>query len=220
MGKIVVSELVSLDGVSDDPAGVEGFERGGWTSALDSNGERVMLRGEEGEELVVAQARDSAALLLGRKTYEGFAVIWPQQEGRPLADVINRMPKYVVSSTLERADWENSTVLRGELTAEVRRLKREIDGEILVYGSTQLVQALIEHGLVDRLQLLVHPVVVGAGRRLFGETSDKQPLRLVDTRTVGNGVVIHTYEPVRDPGRGERQVPETGSVQIAQPAAT
>jgi dihydrofolate reductase len=220
MGRIVVSELVSMDGVSDDPAGFEGFERGGWTYALDPNGERVMLRGEEGEGLIVAQARDSAALLLGRKTYEGFAVIWPQQEGRPLADIINKMPKYVVSSTLEDADWENSTVLRGELTAEVRRLKREIDGEILVYGSTQLVQALIENGLVDRLQLLVHPVVVGAGRRLFGETSDKQPLQLVDTRTVGNGVVIHTYEAVRNSGRGERQVPETGSVQIAQPAAT
>jgi dihydrofolate reductase len=220
MGRIVVSELVSMDGVSDDPAGFEGFERGGWTYALDPNGERVMLRGEEGEELIVAQARDSAALLLGRKTYEGFAVIWPQQEGRPLADIINKMPKYVVSSTLEDADWENSTVLRGELTAEVRRLKREIDGEILVYGSTQLVQALIENGLVDRLQLLVHPVVVGAGRRLFGETSDKQPLQLVDTRTVGNGVVIHTYEAVRNSGPGERQVPETGSVQVAQPAAT
>jgi dihydrofolate reductase len=209
MGRIVVTELVSVDGVSDDPAGFEGFKRGGWTSALDSDGERAMLRGEEGEELVVAEARDSAALLLGRKTYEGFAVIWPQQEGRPLADIINRMPKYVVSSTLEDAEWENSTVLSGEATEEVRRLKRQIAGEILVYGSTQLVQTLIEHGLVDQLRLLVHPVVVGAGRRLFGETSGKKPLRLVDTRTVGNGVVIHTYEPVRDPGQGERHVPET-----------
>jgi dihydrofolate reductase len=203
MGRIVVTELVSLDGVSDDPAGFEAFERGGWASELDSDGERVFVRGEEGEEFVVAEARDSAALLLGRKTYEGFAVIWPQQEGRPLADILNRMPKYVVSSTLEDAEWENSTVLSGEPTEEVGRLKREINGQILVYGSTRLAQTLIEHRLVDELRLLVHPVVVGAGRRLFGATSDKRPLRLVDTRTVGNGVVIHTYEAVRDDGEGE-----------------
>jgi dihydrofolate reductase len=201
MGRIVVSELVSVDGVSDDPAGIEGFERGGWASQLGTDGERVFVRGEEGEELVVAEARESAALLLGRKTYEGFAVIWPQQEGRPLADIINRMPKYVLSSTLEDAEWENSTVLSGELTEEIRRLKREIDGQILVYGSTQLVQTLIEHGLVDELRLMVHPVVIGAGKRLFGELSGKKPLRLVDTRRVGDGVVIHTYEPVRDPVR-------------------
>jgi dihydrofolate reductase len=208
MGRIVVTELVSLDGVSDDPAGVEGFERGAWASELDSDGRRVFLRGEEGEEVVVAEARESAALLLGRRTYEGFADVWPRQAGRPLADIINSMPKYVVSSTLEDAEWENSTVLSGELTEEVVKLKREIDGQILVYGSTRLVQTLIEHGLVDELRLLIHPVVVGAGQRLFGETSDKKPLRLVDTTTVGAGVVIHTYEPIRDPGRGESHVPE------------
>jgi dihydrofolate reductase len=132
MGKIVVSEMVSVDGISDDPAGVEGFKRGGWTRKLDSDGERVDLRGEEGEELHLAETRDSAALLLGRKTYEVFAVVWPQQEGRPLADNLNRMPKYVVSSTLEEAEWNNSTVLSGEMTEEVERLKREIDGDILV----------------------------------------------------------------------------------------
>jgi dihydrofolate reductase len=208
MGRIVVSELVSIDGVSDDPAGVEGFKRGGWASELDSDGKRVFVRGEDGEELVVAEARDSAALLMGRNTYEGFSVIWPQQEGRPLADIINKMPKYVVSSTLEDAEWENSTVLGGEVTEEVQRLKREIDGQILVYGSTQLVQTLIEHGLVDELRLMVHPVVLGAGKRLFGETSDKTPLRLVDTRTVGEGVVVHTYEPIRDTGQEERRAPE------------
>jgi dihydrofolate reductase len=208
MGRIVVSELVSIDGVSDDPAGVEGFKRGGWASELDSDGKRVFVRGEDGEELVVAEARDSAALLMGRNTYEGFSVIWPQQEGRPLADIINKMPKYVVSSTLEDAKWENSTVLGGEVTEEVQRLKREIDGQILVYGSTQLVQTLIEHGLVDELRLMVHPVVLGAGKRLFGETSDKTPLRLVDTRTVGEGVVVHTYEPIRDTGQEERRAPE------------
>jgi dihydrofolate reductase len=209
MGRIVVSELVSIDGVSDDPAGVEGFKRGGWASELDSDGKRVFVRGEDGEELVVAEARDSAALLMGRNTYEGFSVIWPQQEGRPLADIINKMPKYVVSSTLEDAEWENSTVLGGEVTEEVQRLKREIDGQILVYGSTQLVQTLIEHGLVDELRLMVHPVVLGAGKRLFGETSDKLPLRLVDTRIVGKGVVVHTYERARDSGQGARRVPET-----------
>jgi dihydrofolate reductase len=215
MGRIVVSELVSVDGVSDDPAGVEGFARGGWTSYLDSDGELVRLRGEDGEELVVAEARDSAVLLLGRKTYEGFAVIWPQQKGRPLADVINSMPKYVLSSTLEAAEWENSTVLSGELTEEVERLKREIDGEILVYGSTQLVQKLLENGLVDELRLMVHPVVVGAGKRLLGETSEVRPLRLVDSKQVGEGVVILTYEPVRAPGQGEGHGPATIGAQAA-----
>jgi dihydrofolate reductase len=208
MGKIVVTQLVSVDGVSDDPAGVEGFERGGWTREPDADGERVDLRGEEGEEFNASETRDSAALLLGRKTYEVFAGVWPRQEGRPLADNLNSMPKYVVSSTLEAAEWNNTTVLSSEMTEEVGRLKREIDGEILVYGSTQLVQTLIERGLVDELRLMVHPVVVGAGKRLFGETSDKRPLRLVDSTQVGEGVVILTYEPVRDPGQGERHAAE------------
>src|SRR3954447_6707284 len=193
MGRIVVSEFVSLDGVSEDPAGVEGFERGGWTFALNANGERVRLRGEEGEELLLAENRDSAALLMGRKTYEFSAGFFPRQEGRPIADIVNSMPKYVVSSTLEDAEWNNSTVLSGEVTEEVGRLKREIDGQILVPGSTQLVQTLIEHGLVDELRLMVHPVVVGAGKHLFGETSDLRPLRLVDSKQVGEGVVILTY---------------------------
>jgi dihydrofolate reductase len=208
MGNIVVSQLVSVDGVSDDPAGVEGFERGGWTFELDPDGERVDLRGDEGDEFHVAETHESAALLVGRKTYEVFASVWPQQEGRPLADNLNGMPKYIVSSTLENADWNNSTVLSGEVTEEVARLKREIDGDILVYGSTQLVQTLTEHGLVDELRLMIHPVVVGAGKRLFGETSDKRPLRLVDARTVGDGVVIHIYEPARDPGQSERHARE------------
>jgi dihydrofolate reductase len=209
MGKIVVTQFVSVDGVSDDPAGVEGFERGGWSFAPDPDGEPVRLRGEEGEELLLAENRDAAALLVGRKTYEFLAGFFPQQEGRPLADIINSMPKYVLSSTLEHAEWNNSTVLSGEMTEEVGRLKREIDGEILVPGSTQLVRTLIEQGLVDELRLMVHPVVVGAGKRLFGETSDKRPLRLVGTRTVGDGVVILAYQPVGDPDQGERHVPET-----------
>jgi dihydrofolate reductase len=195
MGKIVVSEFVSVDGVSDDPAGAEGSNRGGWTFALDADGERVRLRGQEGEELLLAENRGAAALLLGRNTYESFATFWPQQEGRPLADTINSMPKYVVSSTLKGAEWNNSTVLRGEMTEEVGKLKGEIDGTILVAGSTQLVQTLIEHGLVDELRLMVHPVVVGAGKRLFGETSHQRPLRFVDSKLVGEGVVILIYEP-------------------------
>jgi dihydrofolate reductase len=195
MGKIVVSEFISVDGVSDDPAGAEGIERGGWTFALDSEGERVRLRGEEGEEHLLAENRDAAAMLVGRKTYEFFAGFWPQQAGRPLADIINGMPKYVVSSTLEDAEWNNTTVLSGEVAEEVANLKGETDGTILVAGSTQLVRTLIEHGLVDELRLLVHPVVVGAGKRLFGETSEKRPLRLVDSKQVGEGVVILTYQP-------------------------
>jgi dihydrofolate reductase len=195
MGKIVVTEFVSVDGISDDPAGAEGFQRGGWTFAPDFGDERVRLRGEAGEEHLLDENRNSAAMLLGRKTYEFFASFWPQQEGRPLADIINAMPKYVVSSKLEEAEWNNSTVLSGEPSQEVARLKREIDGQILVAGSTQLVQTLLEHGLVDELRLLLHPVVVGAGRRLFGETGEARPLRLVDSKQVGEGVVILTYEP-------------------------
>jgi dihydrofolate reductase len=202
MGKIVVTELVSVDGVADDPAGADGFERGGWTFGLDSDGERVRLRGEDGEELLLAENRDAAAMLLGRKTYDSFAGFWPEQEGRPLADIINGMPKYVVSSTLGDAEWNNTTVLSGEMTEEVGRLKHEIDGEILVPGSTQLVQKLLENDLVDELRLMVYPVVVGAGKRLFGELSETKRLLLADTRTVGDGVVIHTYEPVPDPEEG------------------
>jgi dihydrofolate reductase len=212
MGRIVVTELVSIDGVSNDPAGFEGFERGGWTFQLDSDGERVMLRGEEGEERVVAEARDSAALLLGRKTYEGFAAIWPQQDGRPLADIINRMPKYVVSSTLEDAEWENSTVLSGELTEKVGRLKREIDGEILVYGSTQLVQTLIEHGLVDEYRLLTSPVVLGKGKRLFGPGARPAALRRTEHRDTSTGVSIDVYEAAGEPAFGSFEIDEAGNV--------
>jgi dihydrofolate reductase len=198
MGKIVVTQFISVDGVSEDPAGVDGTERGGWTFGFDAEGERVRVRGEDGEEHLLAENRDAAALLVGRKTYEFLAGFFPPQEGRPLADVVNAMPKYVVSSTLEDAEWENSTVLSGELSEEVERLKREIDGEILVPGSTSLVQALIGQGLVDELRLMVHSVVVGAGSRLFSETSEAWPLRLVDSKQVGEGVLILTYESNRN----------------------
>ena len=137
---------------------------------------------------------DSDALLLGRRTYEGFAAAWPSRDGE-FADKFNNMPKYVVSSTLKDPEWTNSTVLDGDLAEEVSKLRQEVDGDIVVHGSAQLVQALVEHGLVDELRLMVFPVVLGAGKRLFGETSDKRRLRLSDSKTVGDGVQILTYEP-------------------------
>jgi dihydrofolate reductase len=186
MGRIVVTEFVSLDGVMEDPGGAENFRHGGWTFEIG--------RGEEGDKFKLDETLSSKALLLGRVTYEGFADAWPSREGE-FADKFNTMPKYVVSSTLEEAKWNNSTVLKGDVREEVAKLKQEIDGDIVVHGSGQLVQTLIEHDLVDELRLMVFPVVLGGGKRLFGETSDKKPLRLADSRVVGDGVAIVTYEP-------------------------
>ena len=186
MGKIVVTEFVSLDGVIEDPGGSEDFKYGGWTFEIE--------RGEEGDKFKLDETMAAEALLLGRVTYEGFAAAWPGREGE-FADKFNNMPKYVVSSTLKDPEWANSTVLDGDLAEEVSKLKQEVDGDIVVHGSAQLVQALVEHGLVDELRLMVFPVVLGAGKRLFGETSDKQRLRLADSKTVGDGVAILTYEP-------------------------
>jgi dihydrofolate reductase len=221
MGKIVISEFISLDGVVEDPAGIEGFQHGGWTLEID--------RGEDGEErrglgqadpgqalrrvpIAVAEylfreALGTEALLLGRVTYEVFAANWPSRDGE-FADTFNSLPKYVVASTLEDPEWNNSTVLAGDVVEEVSGLRRELDGEIVVYGSIRLARTLIEHDLVDELRLMVYPVVLGTGERLFGELSDKKPLRLVDIKTLGNGVALHTYEPVPDPGQGEPHVPE------------
>jgi dihydrofolate reductase len=187
MGRIVVTEFVSLDGVMEDPGGSEDFKYGGWTFEIE--------RGEEGDRFKLDEALDADALLLGRKTYEGFAAAWPSREGE-FADKFNNMPKYVVSSTLKDPDWTNSTVLDGDLAEEVSKLRQEVDGDVVVHGSAQLVQALVELGLVDELRLMVFPVVLGAGKRLFGETSDKRRLRLADSKTVGDGVAILTYEPV------------------------
>jgi dihydrofolate reductase len=156
---------------------------------------------------VLEETLGAKALLLGRVTFEQFAARWPSRDGE-FADKYNNMPKYVVSSTLEDAEWNNSKVLEGDLAEEVGRLKRELDGEIVVHGSIRLARALIEHNLVDELRLMVYPVLLGSGERLFGELSDKKRLRLVGTRTVGDGVVIHTYQPVRDLGRGEGHAPE------------
>jgi dihydrofolate reductase len=185
MGRIVVTEFISIDGVMEDPGGAEDFKYGGWTFEIE--------RGEEGDKFKLDEALDADALLLGRKTYEGFAAAWPSREGE-FADKFNNMPKYVVSSTLKDPEWTNSTVLDGDLAEEVAKLRQDVDGDIVVHGSAQLVQALVDHGLVDELRLMVFPVVLGAGKRLFGETSDKRRLRLSDSKTVGDGVQILTYE--------------------------
>ena len=186
MGRIVVTEFVSLDGVMEDPGGAENFKHGGWSFEIS--------RGEEGDKFKLDEAFSSEALLLGRVTYEGFAEAWPSREGE-FADKFNNMPKYVVSSTLSEPEWNNSTVLKGDLAEEVRKLKQEQDGDIVVHGSARLVQTLLQHDLVDELRLMVYPLVLGSGKRLFGETSDKKPLRLVDSKVVGDGVAILIYEP-------------------------
>jgi dihydrofolate reductase len=189
MGKIVVSDNVSLDGVVQDPAGDEGFSRGGWVGLIKDRPEL--------NKLTLDEALGSEAQLMGRRTYDWFAARWPSRRGE-LADRLNSMPKYVVSSTLENPDWNNSTVLKGDVIHEVSKLKQELDGEIVVPASFQLVRTLMEHDLVDELRLTIYPVVLGAGKRLFGETSDKKPMRLVDTQTLGDGVAFLTYELVRE----------------------
>ncbi|HEX9598703.1 MAG TPA: dihydrofolate reductase family protein [Gaiellaceae bacterium] len=193
MGRIVVTEFVSLDGVMEDPGGAENFKHGGWSFEIS--------RGEEGDKFKLDEAFSSEALLLGRVTYEGFAEAWPAREGE-FADKFNSMPKYVVSSTLDEPEWNSSTVLKGDVSEEVAKLKQEQDGDIVVHGSARLVQTLVEHDLVDEFRLMVYPVVLGSGKRLFGETSDKKPLRLVDSKVVGDGVAILIYEPVGEDSKG------------------
>jgi dihydrofolate reductase len=189
MGKIVISENVSIDGVIQDPTGDEGFKHGGWFD--------FDRAGEEWAKIEFAEALGTEALLLGRRSYEWFAARWASRTGE-WADRLNSLPKYVVSSTLEDPDWNNSTVLKGEMVDEVSKLKQELDGDIVVYASGRLARTLMEHHLVDELRLMVYPVVLGVGERLFGETSDKKSIRLVDTRTVGDGLVFLTYQLVRD----------------------
>src|SRR5436305_8024763 len=189
MGRIVVTEFISLDGVIEDPGGAEDFKYGGWSFEFN--------RGDEGDKFKLDETMDSEALLLGRVTYEGFAEAWPSREG-DFAEKFNNMPKYVVSSTLNEPGWNNSTVLKGDVAEEVGKLKQTLDGDIVVHGSAQLAQTLIDHDLVDELRLMVFPVVLGSGKRLFGATSGKKPLRLADSRTVGDGVAILVYEPVRE----------------------
>jgi dihydrofolate reductase len=191
MGRIVVSEFVSLDGVVEDPGGSEDFKYGGWSFEFD--------RGEEGDKFKLDETLGSEALLLGRVTYEGFAEAWPSRDGE-FADKFNTMPKYVVSSTLEDPEWTNSTVLNGDVPEAVSGLRQRIDGDIVVHGSARLVQTLLEAGLIDELRLMVFPVVLGAGKRLFGDTSDKKTLRLTDSKMVGDGVAILTYQPAAKDG--------------------
>jgi dihydrofolate reductase len=186
MGRIVVTEFVSLDGVVEDPGGAEDFKYGGWSFEFD--------RGADGNKFKLDETLAAEALLLGRKTYQGFADAWPSRDGE-FADKFNSMPKYVVSSTLKDPEWNNSTVLEGDVTDAVSKLRDEIDGDIVVHGSAQLAQTLLEADLVDELRLMVFPVVLGAGKRLFGETGDKKPLKLADSKTVGDGVAIMIYRP-------------------------
>jgi dihydrofolate reductase len=187
MGRIVVTEFVSLDGVIEAPGGGEDYRHGGWTFEID--------RGAEGDKFKLDELVEAEAQLLGRRTYEGFAAAWPSMTDEAgFAEKMNGMPKYVVSSTLEEAEWNNTTVLGSDLAEEVTRLKREVDGVILVAGSAQLVQGLIEHDLVDELRLMVFPVVLGSGKRLFGAGEEKVALKLVDSKIVGDGIAILTYE--------------------------
>jgi dihydrofolate reductase len=187
LGKIVISENVSLDGVIEDPAGDEGFTRGGWVGRIAALPELA--------KFTLDEALGTEALLLGRRSYAWFAARWPSRTGE-LADRLNSLPKYVVSSTLENPGWNNSTVLEGDAVTEVSKLKKELNGEINVPGSFHLTRMLIEHDLVDELRLKVFPVVLGAGARLFGETSVEKPMRLVDTQTIGDGIAILTYETI------------------------
>ena len=189
MGKLIVSDNVSLDGVIQDPAGDEGFTRGGWVG---------LIKDRPGaNKLALDEALGTEALLLGRRSYEWMAGRWPSRAGE-LADRLNSLPKYVVSSTLEEPEWNNSTVLKGDVVNEVSKLKQELHGDIVVVASFQLVRTLMEHDLVDELRLKIYPVVLGAGERLFGETSDEKPMRLIDSQTVDGDVAFLTYERVRD----------------------
>ncbi len=192
MGKIVMSgpQNVSLDGVVQDPDGAEGFELGGWFREF--GGEDL----EAWNQVALEEALRAEAWLLGRRSYEFFGVRWQPRSGE-LADRLNSIPKYVVSSTLENPEWNNSTVLKGDVVTEVSKLKQALDGEIVVPASYQLGRTLIEHDLVDELRLVVFPVVLGAGERLFAETGDKKAMRLIDAKTIGDGLAFLTYELVR-----------------------
>jgi dihydrofolate reductase len=188
MGRIVVTEFVSLDGVMEAPGGEE-FKYPGWSFDFD--------RGEDGDQFKLDETREADALLIGRVTYESFANAWPKREG-PFADKFNSMPKYVVSSTLEDPEWSNTTVVKGDVLAEVEKLRRDVDGVIQVPGSLRLVRDLIENDMVDEIHLMMFPVILGTGRRLFGETSDRKRMRLADSKTVGEGIPVLIFERAKD----------------------
>ena len=172
MGRIIVTEYVSLDGVMEAPGGGEDYKHAGWTFEIN--------RGEEGNKFKIKETSDSEALLLGRVTYEGFAKAWPSREGE-FADKFNRMPKYVISSTLKKADWNNSTILSGDVIEEITKLKKKLKGNIVVHGSARLVQALVANDLIDELRLMVFPVILGGGKKLFGEMDEKTSMKLISS---------------------------------------
>jgi dihydrofolate reductase len=191
MGRIVVTEFVSVDGVMEAPGpDGSGFKHEGWTFNIST--------GQEGEKFKLDETMESEAQLLGRVTYQGFASAWPSVKDE-FGGKFNSMPKYVVSSTLQKAEWTNSTVLRGDVVDEVAKLKQRIHGDIVVHGSAKLVQTLLANDLVDELRLMVYPVILGSGKRLFGDNADLKSLRLKDSRTVGDGVLILTYERADEP---------------------
>ena len=191
MSKVVVSEFVSLDGVMEDPGGSEKKKHGAWTFKFN--------RGAEGDKFKLDELKASDAMLLGRVTYEGFAAAWPnRKDDIGFADTMNQMRKYVVSSTLRDADatWKNSRVIRGDAAAEVAKLKAQPGGDILVAGSAQLVGTLLDHDLVDELRLMVFPIILGSGKRLFPETNAVINLALAESRTAGDGILMLTYRRV------------------------
>jgi dihydrofolate reductase len=189
VGRIIVSEFISLDGVMEDPGGSEGYKHGAWTFKFS--------RGEAGDAFKLEETLDAEALLLGRVTYEGFAAAWPSMKG-PFAEKFNSMPKYVISSTLADTSWNNTTLLTGDVVEEATKLRQQLHGNIVVHGSAQLVQTLIAHDLVDELRLMVFPILLGAGKRLFAETCDVKRLRLADNKAVGDGIAILTYVPAQE----------------------
>jgi dihydrofolate reductase len=188
MRRLVVSEFVTLDGVMEDPGGGEDFEHGGWAFQFE--------RGADGEKFKLDETLDAGALLLGRRTYEGFAKAWPDMTDEVgFADKMNSMPKYVVTSTLDELSWSGSDRIDGDVVEEVSRLKQEDGGDILVAGSAQLAQTLVQHDLVDELRLMVYPIVLGSGKRLFADGGAPKSLRLVESKAVGDGVLILVYRP-------------------------
>jgi dihydrofolate reductase len=191
MGKIIISENVTLDGVIQDPAGNEGFRQGGWVGRIGDRGR------EEAAKVALDEALGTEAMLLGRRTYEFLAARWPSRTGA-LADRLNTKAKYVVSSTLQHPAWNNTTVLKGDVLSEALRLKQQVAGDIVVAGSFQLLHTLLDHDLVDELRLMIYPVVLGTGKRLFAETSDKKPMHLVRNKTVAGDLALLVYEPARD----------------------
>jgi dihydrofolate reductase len=194
VARVVVSQFVTVDGVIEDPGGSEGFDRGGWAFQFN--------RGDDGDRFKLDEVMAADALLLGRVTYEGFAAAWPTRTGE-FADKFNGMAKYVVSTTMDEAEWNNSTVIKGDVAEAVSKLKQEPGGDILLNGSARLVRALVEHDLIDEYRLMVFPVVLGSGKRLFGDVSEAKAMRLVESKPVGpDGVVILIYQPAAKEAKG------------------